>query len=616
MLSVETIDRLNAYHCFDSSLVRGSSCPNFLSLPAEPGALVTTEEKLPPNIFLTLGQCVVQTPSKNGSDCAHLKPAVEGTLRVLQAARDAGVKRVVLTSSFGAVGFSHTDRATETTEADWTDPNLKGMSTYEKSKGLAERAAWDFIKKEGGTLELSTINLVAILGPSLGRHTSGSFDIIRHLIDGSLKAVPNIPLNVVDVRDVADLHVRAMTTPAANGPRFIASADGQISMPEIAQLLKQKMPQIAEKVATKTVPDWVVRFASLFNPQAKTGAMFLKVNRRVSNAKAKQVLGWKPLATNEQAILSAAESLVNPAQADQVLGKSHQYLYHIVVVPAGLLATRPQTASARLSLLQEVEGQLTQCSEAARSYSVTAARFVFSKHYVEYPVQTIFNGPRQHPNAPPDPAPVPTVTGVIRRAIGGPPVKTSHLAIGLDNAVPKASSVIMVLAKHRLLSKSGIAVSSYPLRATTTYPRLRSCWVAKALITCKGAWARPQSKERRTILPSTATTSRGKGGAVVATHWRKHCSSACGSTSENTRQTCHARECHGEKRSRQPGADLMLRRVLSGVQGFDYCLIDTSPYLGPLTDAALTAADAVFIPTEPEAYGVDGLIELIVRCNQ
>ncbi|AMJ67787.1 SDR family oxidoreductase [Hymenobacter sp. PAMC 26628] len=243
-------------------------------------------------------------------ESAHLKPAVEGTLRVLKAARDAGVKRVVLTSSFGAVGFSHTDRTTETTEVDWTDPQLKGLSTYEKSKGLAERAAWEFIKNEGGALELSVINPVAILGPSLGSHTSGSFDIIRHLVDGSLKAVPNIPLNVVDVRDVADLHVRAMTTPAANGQRFIASADGQISMPEIAQLLQRKLPELAEKVATKTVPDWVIRFASLFNAQAKTGAMFLQVNRRVSTAKAKQLLGWKPLATNEQAILAAAESLI------------------------------------------------------------------------------------------------------------------------------------------------------------------------------------------------------------------------------------------------------------------------------------------------------------------
>ena len=244
------------------------------------------------------------------NESEQLRPAVEGTLRVLKAARDAGVKRVVLTSSFGAVGFSHTDTTTETTEADWTDPNLKGLSVYEKSKGLAERAAWEFIKKEGGALELSVINPVAILGPSLGPHISGSFSILQHLVDGSMKAVPNISLNLVDVRDVADLQLRAMTTPAANGQRFIASADGLISMPEIAQLLKSKLPEVAARVSANTVPDWVIKVAALFNTQAKTAAMFLKVNRKVSNAKAKSLLAWTPLATNEQAILASMNSLI------------------------------------------------------------------------------------------------------------------------------------------------------------------------------------------------------------------------------------------------------------------------------------------------------------------
>ena len=242
-------------------------------------------------------------------ESAHLRPAVEGTRRVLQAARDAGVKRVVLTSSFGAVGFSHTDRTTETTEADWTDPNLKGLSGYEKSKALAERAAWEFIHTEGGALELSVLNPVAILGPALSPHVSGSFDMLRHLVDGSLKAAPNIPLNVVDVRDVAELQLRAMTTPAAAGQRYIATADGQISMPEIARFLRENWPEATAKVTTKTVPDWVLKVAALFNAQAKTGAMFLQVNRRVSNAKAKRELGWQPLATNEQAITAAMDSL-------------------------------------------------------------------------------------------------------------------------------------------------------------------------------------------------------------------------------------------------------------------------------------------------------------------
>ncbi len=239
-----------------------------------------------------------------------MRPAIEGILRILKFSLSADVKRVVMTSSFGALGFSHINKNTETTEADWTDPNLKGLSAYEKSKGLSERAAWDFIKKEGGNLEFTTINPVAILGPSLNAHISGSFDILKHLLDGSIKAVPNIPLNIVDVRDVADLHIRAMTNPNANGQRFIASADGQISMPEIAKLLKNKIPNVAKKVSLKTVPDWIIRFAALFNTQAKMGSMFLKVNRNLSNAKAKELLGWTPIANNEEAILASMGSII------------------------------------------------------------------------------------------------------------------------------------------------------------------------------------------------------------------------------------------------------------------------------------------------------------------
>jgi nucleoside-diphosphate-sugar epimerase len=235
-----------------------------------------------------------------------IRPAVDGILRVLKAARNAGVKRVVMTSNFGAVGFSNKNPNTETTEADWTDPNEKGISTYEKSKLLAERAAWNFIQKEGGNLEFSTINPVAILGPSLGSHISESF----HLLDGSMKVLPNMSLNIVDVRDVADLHIRAMTNPDANGQRFIASADGKISMSEITLLLENKMPDVAKKVSTKILPDWIIYLAAIFNQQAKGGALFLKINRNVSNAKAKKVLGWTPIANNEEAILASMESMI------------------------------------------------------------------------------------------------------------------------------------------------------------------------------------------------------------------------------------------------------------------------------------------------------------------
>ena len=239
-----------------------------------------------------------------------IRPALEGIIRVLKAAQLAGVKRVVMTSNFGAVGFSNKNPNSETTEANWTDANEKGLSIYEKSKLLAEHEAWNFIRREGKALEFTTINPVAILGPSLGRHVSGSFGLLQHLLDGSMKAVPNIPLNIVDVRDVADLHIRAMTHPQANGERFIATADGQISMPQIARLLKDKMPEVAKQVPTRTIPNWVLFGAALFNEQAKHAVSLLTINRHVSNAKAKNVLGWTPTASNEEIIRVTVDSML------------------------------------------------------------------------------------------------------------------------------------------------------------------------------------------------------------------------------------------------------------------------------------------------------------------
>jgi nucleoside-diphosphate-sugar epimerase len=237
-----------------------------------------------------------------------ISAAVDGALRVLKAARNAGIKRVVLTSSFGAVGFSNKDKSTETTEANWTDPNEKGLSAYEKSKVLAERAAWDFIKKEGGSVELAVINPVAIFGPLLGPVKSPSLGLLKMLLEGTMKAVPNMPLNAVDIRDVADLHIRAMTNPEANGQRFIASADGEISLPEIAALLRR----VSEKVPVKVLPNWLLHIAALFNPQAKQAVSFLQINRNVSNAKAKTILGWRPIANKEETILASMESMIKP----------------------------------------------------------------------------------------------------------------------------------------------------------------------------------------------------------------------------------------------------------------------------------------------------------------
>ncbi|RQO74384.1 aldehyde reductase [Pedobacter sp. KBW06] len=237
-----------------------------------------------------------------------IRPAVDGTLRVLGAARDAGVKRVVMTSNFGAVGYSHKDPTQLITEDSWTNPNEKGLSAYNKSKVLAERAAWDFIKNEGEDLELTVINPTAILGPSFSEKLSSGFELLKNILDGTMKAIPNMELAIVDVRDLADLHIRAMETAAAKGQRFLALSDGTMTLLQIAIFLKKEMPEISQKVSDKTIPDWQVRIAALFSQKAKAILPLIGVNRKASNQKARQVLGWQPRA-KEEAIISTVESL-------------------------------------------------------------------------------------------------------------------------------------------------------------------------------------------------------------------------------------------------------------------------------------------------------------------
>lgn len=237
-----------------------------------------------------------------------IRPAVDGTLRVLRAARDAGVKRVVLTSSFAAVGYSHRE-ATPITESCWTNPRDKHLSAYLRSKVLAERAAWDFIQQESNGLELSAINPMAIFGPTLGRDMSSAFILLKRILDGTLKAIPRITLGIVDVRDVADLHLRAMVHPAANGQRFLALAGGTMTLPEVAVLLKRELGDAARNVSTRTMPDWVVRVAAWFSPAARNIAPQLGQHKNASNEKARTVLQWKPRA-NKEAVLAAAESMV------------------------------------------------------------------------------------------------------------------------------------------------------------------------------------------------------------------------------------------------------------------------------------------------------------------
>ena len=236
-------------------------------------------------------------------------PARDGALRVLRAARDAGAKRVVLTSSYAAVGYGHKPQKAPFDETDWTDLNGEGLTAYVKSKTIAERAAWNFIAKEGGGLELSVVNPVGVFGPVLGPDYSTSILMVQRLMDGAMPGVPKLYFGAVDVRDVADLHIRAMTDSAAKGERFLAVAGDFLSMLEIAKILKARMGAAARRVPTRQLPNWLVRVAALRDPAIKLILPELGKARNATNEKARRVLGWAPR-SNEDAIAATAESLV------------------------------------------------------------------------------------------------------------------------------------------------------------------------------------------------------------------------------------------------------------------------------------------------------------------
>jgi dihydroflavonol-4-reductase len=217
-------------------------------------------------------------------------PAREGTLRVLRAARDAGARRVVLTSSFAAVGYSPKPGA-EYTEEDWTDPDTPGLAPYVRSKVIAERAAWDLMEREGGDTELVVVNPTGIFGPTLTTTLGSSMHLIKAMLDGAVTAVRRQRFGVADVRDVADLHIRAMAEPKAAGKRFLALADGPtVSFLEVAEILRDRLGPLAARVPTEGAPGDEPPHLIIHNDRARTE------------------LGWRPRPA-ETTIVESAESL-------------------------------------------------------------------------------------------------------------------------------------------------------------------------------------------------------------------------------------------------------------------------------------------------------------------
>jgi dihydroflavonol-4-reductase len=235
-------------------------------------------------------------------------PAREGALRVLRASKNAGVKRVVLTSSFAAIGYGHPPQTTPFDEKSWTNLQGRDVSTYVKSKTLAERAAWDFIEKEGGGLQLSVVNPVAVFGPVLAHDLSTSVVLVQRMLDGGLPGAPKLRFGVVDVRDVADLHLRAMTHPDAAGERFLAISGESMKILEMATALRERLGAQARRTPRFEVPNWVLHLVALADPAVGQILPELGKYKSATSDKARRVLGWQPR-SREDALVASAESL-------------------------------------------------------------------------------------------------------------------------------------------------------------------------------------------------------------------------------------------------------------------------------------------------------------------
>ncbi len=227
-------------------------------------------------------------PTVQPSDPEELvRPAVEGTLRALRAAREAGIGRVVLTSSVAAIVYGP-DPGRPYDERDWTDTADPRNSPYILSKTKAERAAWDYVEREAPGMRLTTVNPGLVLGPALDDRFGTSLGLVQRLLGGRDPAVPRLTYAIVDVRDVAAMHVRALRTPASEGRRFLAAA-GMASLPQIARWLKADFPQ--KKVVTREAPDLLLRALGLFDRSISTIKPDLGKRFTVSNAAAREVLG-------------------------------------------------------------------------------------------------------------------------------------------------------------------------------------------------------------------------------------------------------------------------------------------------------------------------------------
>ena len=235
-----------------------------------------------------------------------IKPAKEGTLRALNAAKKAGIKRVVLTSSVAAVN-SHMMSGTSD-HTTWTDINSKYVTPYQKSKTIAEKAAWDFYNNQDSNnkMELAVINPGGVMGPQLGDDLGGaSTQIVSQLISGKFPMIPALSFPFIDVRDVAILHLKAMTTPDADGKRFIAAHSKPTWMYEVAEVLSAAG---YEKIKLKKAPSFMLKLIGLFDNKTKSLVPMLDKYVPCDNSQTVKILNWEPMPW-EQAFIEHAKSI-------------------------------------------------------------------------------------------------------------------------------------------------------------------------------------------------------------------------------------------------------------------------------------------------------------------
>ena len=234
-------------------------------------------------------------------------PAVEGTTRALNAANAAGAERIVLTSSMAAIAYGHDKaRTAPFTEDDWTDLHGRGVNFYQESKTLAERRAWEIMERAGRREALAVINPSGIFGPLLDEDPGTSAILIQRLLNGSVPALPRIPITIIDVRDVAAAHVAAMTAPEAGGRRF-PMAERTLSFKQVADLLAEHYPQ--KRIPRRQMPDWAVRLYGLFDRDVRGNLGELGVAKQLDSRGAIALLGRK-LTPAPEAVLATAETLL------------------------------------------------------------------------------------------------------------------------------------------------------------------------------------------------------------------------------------------------------------------------------------------------------------------